>query len=88
VNQHSKRERLVAAPVLAAARASIMEWWHEAYRHDDALRLRFAEETRTSLPVAKDREPGLDDVFAAVEFRRLRLHQDIRLTEWMGPSAR
>jgi SAM-dependent methyltransferase len=88
VNQHSKRERLVAAPVLAEARTAIMGWWHEAYRHDDALRLRFAEETRTSLPVAKDREPALDDVFAALEFRRLRLRQDIQITEWLGPAAR
>jgi SAM-dependent methyltransferase len=88
VNQHSKRERLVAAPVLAEARAPIMAWWHEAYRHDEALRLRFSEETRTSLPVAKDREPALEDVFAALEFRRLRLHQEIQMTEWLGPGAR
>jgi hypothetical protein len=65
-----------------------MEWWQQAYRNDEALRLRFAEETRTSLPVAKDREPGLEDIFTAVAFRRLRLRQDIQMTEWQGPGVR
>lgn len=88
INQRSKRERLAAAPVLAAARPAILAWWDEAYlTADAALRLRFVEEARTSLPIAKDREPDLDEVFAALEFRRLRLRQEAQVAEWAGPHA-
>jgi SAM-dependent methyltransferase len=89
INQRNKRERLAAAPVLAAARPAILAWWDEAYlTADAALRLRFVEEARTSLPIAKDREPDLDEVFAALEFRRLRLRQEAQVAEWTGPPAR
>ena len=88
INQRDKRERLPAAPVLAAARPAIQAWWDEAYlAADAALRLRFIEEARTSLPIAKEREPDLDEVFAALEFRRLRLRQEAQVPEWAGPPA-
>ncbi len=89
INQHSKRERIVAAPVLAAAQPAITEWWESAYlRADPAIRLRFVEEARTSLPIAKERDPDLDEVFAALEFRRLRLRQETQVAEWAGPGRR
>ncbi|MCS6890371.1 MAG: methyltransferase domain-containing protein [Rhodovarius sp.] len=88
LNQREKRERLVAAAALAAAKDAILAWWDEAYLHgDEATRVRFAEEVRTSLPVAKDRAPDLAEVFAGVEFRRLRLRQEAALPEWPGPVA-
>jgi hypothetical protein len=87
VNQKSKREKLVTAPALASARSAIVDWWADAYRRDDALRIRFAEEVRTSLPVTKRAEPDPDEVFAALEFRRLRLHQETMLPEWPGAAG-
>ncbi len=88
VNQREKRERLVSAATLAAAKADILSWWDGTYLNaDDAMRLRFAEEARTSLPIAKDRAPDLEEVFAGVEFRRLRLRQDAELREWVGPRG-
>lgn len=88
VNQREKRERIVAAEVLAAARPAITTWWQSAYlRADPAIRLRFAEEARTSLPIAKASAPDLEDVFAALDFRRLRLRQETQVAEWAGPHA-
>lgn len=87
INQRSKRERLVTGPVLASARPVIQEWWDSVYLSaDTALRLRFVEEARTSLPIAKEREPDLDEMFAALEFRRLRLRQEAQVAEWAGPG--
>ena len=31
-----------------------------------------------------DREPVLEDLFAALDFRRLRLRQETQLPEWAG----
>ncbi|MCX7931704.1 MAG: methyltransferase domain-containing protein [Rhodovarius sp.] len=88
LNQREKRERLVAAAALAAAKDAILAWWDEAYLHgEEATRVRFLEEVRTSLPVAKDRAPDLAEVFAGLEFRRLRLRQETALPEWPGPVA-
>jgi SAM-dependent methyltransferase len=87
INQRSKRERLVAGPILAAARPAIQEWWNSVYLSPDTpLRLRFVEEARMSLPIAKEREPDLDEMFAALEFRRLRLRQEAQVAEWKGPG--
>ena len=88
VNQRGKRGRLVAAPVLAAARPAILDWWQSAYLAERNLAVRFVEEARASLPLACPDPPSADDVFAAVEFRRLRLAQQIRLPEWDGPGKR
>ena len=48
------------------------------------MRARFAEEARTTLPLPQDREPALDELFAALDFRRLRLRQETQLPEWAG----
>jgi SAM-dependent methyltransferase len=83
----SKSDRIIAAPMLAAAKPRILDWWQRGYvEADSATRARFAEEARTTLPLAQDRAPDLDDLFAALEFRRLRLRQDTQLPEW-HPSA-
>jgi len=88
VNQKSKRGRLVAAPVLAAARPAILDWWRDAYLAEPRLAVRFAEEARASLPLAGPDPPSPDNVFAALEFRRLRLAQQTHLPEWQGPQER
>jgi SAM-dependent methyltransferase len=84
VNRHGKRERIVAATALADAKELIFDWWRAAYLDDPPLRARFTEEARTTLPILKDRDPELDDLFLALDFRRLRLRQDTLLAEWAG----
>lgn len=77
---------IVGAATLEAARPRITAWWEEAYlAADPALRRRFAEEARTTLPIAQDRDPAPDELFAALDFRRLRLRQETQLPEWRGP---
>jgi len=86
VNQR-KGGLIVAAPALEAARPRILNWWEEAYLEaPPALRRRFAEEARTSLPLPQDREPAPDELFAAMDFRRLRLRQETQLPEWGGAA--
>jgi len=86
VNRHGKRERIIGAAVLQDAKPRILEWWQEAYLDGDApLRARFIEEARTTLPLRQD-AVGLDpdELFAALDFRRLRLRQETQLPEWSG----
>jgi hypothetical protein len=89
INQNDKRERIVTSAALAEARPRILDWWQSAYVDaSEPVRHRFAEEARTTLPLALDREPDLDELFTALDFRRLRLRQDTQLPEWSGSSAR
>lgn len=85
INQRQKRDRLVTAEALVAARPRILSWWQETYLANPALSLRFTEEARSSLPLPHDRTPDPDDVFAALDFRRLRLRQETQAPEWAGP---
>lgn len=88
VNRHGKRERVATAAALAEARPRITTWWETAYLEGDApLRARFAEEARMSLPILKDGTPDLDDLFAALDYRRLRLVQDTQISQWAGMTA-
>jgi hypothetical protein len=82
VNQHMKRDRLPSAPVLAAARESIIAWWERAWLSDAALRTRFEHETAAALPVGS--RGSTEEVFAALEWRRLRLRQEPQVQEWAG----
>lgn len=82
-----KSDRVVAAPALIAAKPRILAWWQEGYiEADDVTRARFVEEARSTLPLPGDREPQLEDLFAALDFRRLRLHQETQLAEWAGAA--
>lgn len=88
VNRHGKRERIVAAGALAEARPRILRWWEEAYLNGaPAVRARFAEEARTTLPIPPEGEPSLEELFAALDFRRLRLRQETQLAEWAGTAG-
>lgn len=84
VNQHQKRDRLPSFAMMADARPRIIAWWQNAWLGDPALGCRFAREVTAALPVETDdsRPPDLDDVFAALEWRRLRLRQDQQVPEW------
>jgi SAM-dependent methyltransferase len=85
INRHGKRERIVSGATLAAAKPLIQSWWQTTYLDaDDRLRARFAEEAQTTLPIPQAAPPDLEDLFQALDFRRLRLRQDIHLAEWHG----
>ena len=86
VNQRLKRGRLPSAAALAAARESILGWWDTAWRSDPDLGLRFDRESAAALPVPAG--AASEDVFAALEWRRLRLRQDQQLQEWAGVCRR
>jgi SAM-dependent methyltransferase len=83
-----KSDRVIGAAALSAAKPRILAWWERGYvAADEATRLRFAEEARSTLPLAPDRAPDLEDLFAALDFRRLRLQQEARLPEWLGAGT-
>jgi hypothetical protein len=82
INQHQKRDYLPAKAALAAARPYIVDWWKSAWMDDPALGLRFTREAAAALPL--DEEPDVENIFAALEWRRLRLRQDQQVPEWSG----
>ena len=78
-----KSDRLVTSAALSAAKSRIVDWWQQAYLDGaEPVKLRFAEEATFSLPVRRKPAVDLDDLFAAVDFRRLRLKQDTQAPEW------
>jgi len=80
INQHQKRDRIPAALALANARKEITAWWQRAWLTDAGLEGRFRREVVAALPVS---DPlNVEHVFAALEWRRLRLQQDQQLAEW------
>lgn len=82
-----KGGQVIAGTALAAAKPRILEWWQQGYLAADApTRARFAEEARSTLPLPPDSEPDLEEVFAALDFRRLRLRQETQLAEWTGAT--
>jgi hypothetical protein len=54
--------------------------WERAYLYDDALGPRFLREVAAAPPVARD--GGADEIFAALDWRRLRLQRDQRIPDW------
>jgi hypothetical protein len=71
-----------SAAALAGAREAVIGWSTEAWQSDDALKGRFAREVAAALLVGP--APDLEDVFAGLEWRRLRLRQDQQVEEWTG----
>lgn len=82
INRHHKRDRLPSRAALAAARPLIIAWWEGSWEHQQSLAERFRREAKASLMVPSD--AGLDDIFEALEWRRLRLRQDTQVLEWSG----
>jgi SAM-dependent methyltransferase len=84
VNQR-KSERIVSAAALAEARPRIAAWWQSAYLDPGGdVGARFLEEARATLPLPQHGPLVLDDLFAALDFRRLRLRQETQVAEWAG----
>jgi SAM-dependent methyltransferase len=78
-----KSDRLVTSAVLNDAKPRILDWWDEAYMSSgEGIKARFAEEAAMSLPLQAGGTLELEDVFAALDFRRLRLKQDSQAPEW------
>ncbi len=82
VNRDLKRDRLPSTYALASARESILRWWQQAWADNPALTVRFQMEAVAALPVEDD--PGREDVFSGLEWRRLRLRLDQQVEEWEG----
>jgi SAM-dependent methyltransferase len=85
LNRAAKRDLIVSSAVLGAAKPRILTWWESAYLDAPTpVRLRFSEEARTTLPIAAGGLPDLEELFQALDFRRLRLRQETQLGEWPG----
>lgn len=83
-----KGSRLPDADSLQAAQDSIQVWWNEAYQQNTVLEARFQREATASLPgIANVEQPNLDDIFSAVNFRRIRLKHDQCIPEWKAPRS-
>jgi SAM-dependent methyltransferase len=80
VNQHEKRDRLPSLATMAEAHGHILAWWQTAWLDDASLGPRFLREAAAALPVEAD--PSLDEIYTALEWRRLRLRQDQQVPEW------
>ena len=86
VNQHEKRDRLPADPLLRTAQDRILDWWNAAYREnpDHPLAQRFALEASASLPGVGAADADLDSYYSALNLQRLRLKQNQQVPEWSG----
>lgn len=82
INRNLKRNKLPSASALAGARPQIEAWWQEAWEQHPTLGDRFRQEAIAALAVRAD--AGLDGIFEALEWRRLRLRQDAQVVEWCG----
>lgn len=74
INQRSKRDRLPSAAALAIARERVIGWWEMAWLEDLGLASRFRREAEAALPLGGPTTAV--EVFAGLEWRRLRLAQD------------
>jgi hypothetical protein len=86
VNQHEKRGRLPSAAIIAESRDRVVNWWQSAYLADEALASRFTREVSASLPV--DDVGDLDDIYSALDGRRLRLIQDQQVPQWFRSESK
>ena len=85
INRHKKAERIVSAQALTRAKPLILDWWQAAYLEGtDIIRTRFTEEAQSTLPLVRSATPDLDELFLALDFRRLRLRQETQAREWNG----
>lgn len=82
INQHQKRDKLPSAVALTVAKPRVLEWWEDAWERQPHLTHRFRREASATLVVPAN--AGLNDIFEALEWRRLRLRQDAQVTEWVG----
>ena len=87
LNRSGKRELIVSSAALAEAKPRIIAWWQSAYvEAAPPVRLRFSAEAQTTLPIRKSTAPDLEELFQALDFRRLRLRQETQVPEWTGAT--
>ena len=85
VNRHNKRELIITGAALTEAKTRILAWWEQTYVVGNSIvSARFSEEARSTLPILRDGSASLEDLFQALDFRRLRLRQDTQAAEWGG----
>ena len=80
-----KGARLPDAATLQSAAERIVGWWHEGYRQaaNPLVGERFAREAAATLPtLGVEATPELEDIYEAVNLKRLRLKHDQRVPEW------
>jgi hypothetical protein len=82
INQRLKRDKLPSAGALSAAQPQIETWWQDAWERHPTFADRFRREANAALAVRPD--AALQDIFEALEWRRLRLRQDAQVAEWAG----
>ncbi len=66
---------------MSDARSRIIDWWQYAYL-DSPLSEKFILEAGASLPSLVEGEPGLEDIYDAMQHQRTRLKADQQLAEW------
>ena len=83
-----KRDRLVDVATLASARDRIADWWARGYARAPSRPVndRFVREAVATLSVDRPGDDArlLDEIYAGVEWQRMRLRNDQRLDEWSG----
>jgi len=79
-----KRDRLPSRTIIQRARDAIERWWDVGYLRsgNPVLPERFVTEARASLPTINASEIKLEDIFAGLELRRLRLKHDQQVPVW------
>ncbi len=90
-SNNEKGARIPDAQRLQDAQDRIMTWWQRAWcdTDDPWLPERFRREAAASLGGISDSDSiNLDDIFAAVSLRRIRLKHDQQVPEWSLPVQR
>ncbi len=76
-----KGDKLPSASTMSDARERILNWWQHAYLNPH-LQERFLLEAGVSLPMLKDSQPDLEEIYMAMLHQRARLKSDQQLVEW------
>lgn len=82
-NQEKKRHRLPSLELMRQSQDRIREWWSSGYINESpSLAHRFETQARASLPLVTPGTLDLNDLFAAMELRHMRLHLDQQIAIW------
>ncbi|MCY3878344.1 MAG: class I SAM-dependent methyltransferase [Rhodobacteraceae bacterium] len=81
-----KRDKLPSAKAMEAGMERILDWWQRAWQRDEVTQRQFILEAQASLP-ALERETSIENLFEAVEFRRIAIRSDQQAEEWTPPGG-
>ncbi len=86
INQHQKRDKLVTARSLEAARERILEWWHIAFlaESENNMGQRFVSEAAASLPMKSVGEVNdvPQSIFTGLTVKRASLKSNLLFADW------